>query len=309
MSSSSLAAAGGKSGSSQAPTESQTFCSVCRVGKPEQIEKFVKEHSKSRDKTSASGATQADDTSVSSGASVSSVLKKLGWSKPTSTSNDEEKGQETSTEPTKGSNKENVNIVDQTDQREYTGLMCAIENDMAQEAVRQLILDYGANVNYHTPLTRLTPLHLACKEGNAYAAQLLLEVGASPTATDVSYSDGLDKSYSDNYLFLLDRDVLQIAGRTFFHYAAIGLNGKIIRRLVEQTSKDMLNSADVSRQHMDDAAIVLHYFSDGKRAGTRLYSSFSRHGTWQSRCSKNDGPLRSRCHQDDQVKAHRSRTR
>lgn len=30
------------------------------------------------------------------------------------------------------------------------------------------------------------------------------------------------------------------------HYAAIGLNGKVIRRLVEQTSAELLDAPDVS---------------------------------------------------------------
>jgi ankyrin repeat protein len=54
--------------------------------------------------------------------------------------------------------------------------------------VVELLLEHGANVNEQWPLgNRTTPLHVACvaAEPSVALVQLLLDRGASPTATTV----------------------------------------------------------------------------------------------------------------------------
>ncbi|CAE7946132.1 ESPN [Symbiodinium sp. KB8] len=105
------------------------------------------------------------------------------------------------------------------DSRGYTPLMCAVENVDALEMVRQLVLNHAADVNAALPETGQTVLHIACQRSNAYAVQLLADAGA-----DLAQQD--------------------ICGRNVFHWGAIGLTGKVLRRLIDQTTSDVWDAAD-----------------------------------------------------------------
>lgn len=125
-------------------THSNTFCAICRIGKPEEINKYLTSAiSTSSSPTDVIATPETVETEPSQDPTAVQEKNKISFRFCMGRSTGETKGQD----------KKQKRIVDEVDQREYTGLMCAIENENAQEAVRQLILMHGADVNYQTVRT------------------------------------------------------------------------------------------------------------------------------------------------------------
>ncbi|XP_025083354.1 ankyrin-1-like [Pomacea canaliculata] len=127
---------------------------------------------------------------------------------------------------------------------EFTALHIAANNDHV-ECVGLLILLGGAIVDHGDGRRQLTPLHLACRNGQFMSAKCLLEMGANVNAIDIygitplhlamgkvpkqdQGSEGLDKDLtSDERIriacLLIDNgaviDVCDYSGRTPMHFA------------------------------------------------------------------------------------------
>lgn len=96
------------------------------------------------------------------------------------------------------------------------------------------------------PETGQTVLHIACQRSNAYAVQLLADAGADLAQQDVRWRNAT-LAMATLAATPSAAASLQICGRNVFHWGAIGLTGKVLRRLIDQTTSDVWDAADVRR--------------------------------------------------------------
>ncbi len=87
--------------------------------------------------------------------------------------------------------------------------------------VTKLLIAKGANVASETPDTKVTALHLACKEDNPGAVRVLVKANAPLLAVD-------------------------FIGRTVLHAAALGSSASVVRKLNRLTKGALLNAVDLS---------------------------------------------------------------
>lgn len=111
-----------------------------------------------------------------------------------------------------------VNPFPASPQRRMTPLALSVTNCGAV-AVTAFLIGAGADVNAAMDDLLLTPLHLACKDGNQTAIMLLLAAGADPLA----------------------RDSMQ---RTALHYAVPACSVRVLYKLIKRSRGALVNAVD-----------------------------------------------------------------
>ena len=155
--------------------------------------------------------------------------------------------------------------VETRDHRGYTTLMSAVENVDVREVVRRLILQFGADVNAKQVgnFCQLFLLTASLTEFPCSPIQnkqcYILHVKRATTMLPNCSLQRVPRCHSVTLVFTLstvasgcttNKPHAQISGRNAFHWAVLGLDAVVIRRLMDLSDSSVWDARDVSKSSL-----------------------------------------------------------